>query len=46
VIWITAYPQPGALAEADALDVRRFLNKPLTVAQIRQVVAQTLQETN
>lgn len=46
VIWITAYPQPGALAEADGLDVRRFLNKPLSVAQIRQVVAQTLQETN
>jgi CheY-like chemotaxis protein len=46
VIWITAYPQPGALAKAEALAVRRFLNKPMSVAQIRQVVAQTLEETN
>ena len=46
VIWITAYPQPGALARAEALAVRRFLNKPMGVAQIRQVVAQVLAGTN
>ena len=46
VIWITAYPQPGALALADDLDVCRFLSKPISVAQIRQVVAQVLAEPN
>ena len=46
VIWITAYPQPEALALADDLDVCRFLNKPMGVAQIRQVVAQVLAEPN
>lgn len=43
VIWITAYPQPGALAKSEALAVRRFLNKPIGVAQIRQIVAQVLE---
>jgi len=46
VIWITAYPQPGALALADDLAVRRFLNKPMSVAQIREVVAQVLADAN
>jgi CheY-like chemotaxis protein len=46
VIWITAYPQPGALAKAEDLAVCRFLNKPMSVAQIRQVVAQVLEDTN
>jgi CheY-like chemotaxis protein len=46
VIWITAYPQPGALAKAETLAVRRFLNKPMGVAQIRQVVAQVLADEN
>lgn len=46
VIWITAYPQPGALALAEDLAVRRFLNKPMSVAQIRQVVAQVLADAN
>lgn len=46
VIWITAYPQPGALDKAEALAVRRLLTKPMSVAQIRQVVARTLEETN
>ena len=46
VIWITAYAQPQALTMADALDVRRFLNKPMSVAQIRQVVAQVLADAN
>ena len=46
VIWITAYPQPGALAKAEDLAVRRFLNKPMGVAQIRQVVAQVLADPN
>ena len=46
VIWITAYAQPGALAMAEELAVRRFLNKPLSVAQIRQVVTQVLASTN
>ena len=45
VIWITAYPQPGAVTRADELDVHRFLNKPMSVAQIRQVVAQVLADT-
>ena len=46
VIWITAYPQPDAIAKAEALAVRRFLNKPLSVAQIRQVVAHELVDRN
>lgn len=46
VIWITAHPQPGALARAKALAVRRFLNKPIGVAQIRQAVAQVLADLN
>ena len=46
VIWITAYPQPGAPALAEELAVCRFLNKPMSVAQIRQVVAQVLAATN
>ena len=46
VIWITAYAQPQALAMADDLDVRRFLNKPMSVGQIRQVVAQVLADAN
>ena len=46
VIWITAYPQPGALVRAEELAVCRFLNKPMGVAQIRQTVAQVLADTN
>jgi CheY-like chemotaxis protein len=46
VIWITAYPQPEAVAKAEALAVRRFLNKPLSIAQIRQVVAHALANPN
>jgi two-component system alkaline phosphatase synthesis response regulator PhoP len=46
VIWITAYPEPGALAKADALGVARLVNKPIGIAQIRQIVAQTLEATN
>jgi len=46
VIWITAYPQREALARSEALDVRQLLNKPLGVAQIRQVVAQVLEGPN
>ena len=46
VIWITAYAQPQAMTLADDLDVRRFLNKPMSVAQIRLVVAQVLADAN
>ena len=46
VIWITAYAQPQALTLADNLNVRRFLNKPMSVAQIRQVVTQVLADAN
>ena len=44
VIWITAYPESGAQARADALGVARFVNKPIGIARIRQIVAQTLEE--
>lgn len=43
VIWITAYPEPGAQAKAEALGVARFVNKPIGIARIRQIVAQTLE---
>lgn len=46
VIWITAFPQPGAQAKANALGVTQFLNKPIGVAQIRQLVTQALQGMN
>lgn len=46
VIWITAYPESGALVRAEELAVSRFLNKPLGVSQIRQAVAQVLAEAN
>jgi CheY-like chemotaxis protein len=44
VIWITGYPQFEALAKADELGVSRFLSKPLSVAQIRQLVAWALED--
>jgi CheY-like chemotaxis protein len=44
VIWITAYPHREALARSEALAVRRLLHKPLTVAQIREAVAQVLED--
>jgi len=46
VIWITAYPEPGAQAKADTLGVIQFVNKPIGVAQIRQIVTQALQGVN
>jgi len=46
VIWITAYPQAGVLARASSLAVHRLLNKPLTVAQMRQIVAEALDGKN
>ncbi len=46
VIWITAYPEPGAQAKADTLGVTRFVNKPIGVAQIRKIVTQALQGVN
>ncbi len=46
VIWITAYPEPGARAKADTLGVTQFVNKPIGIAQIRQIVTQALQGVN
>lgn len=43
VIWITAYRSLEIDAEAKRLEVVCCLDKPLTVAQIRQVVPQMLE---
>ena len=43
VIWITAYPEPGAQAKAGALGVARLVNKPIGIARIRQIVVQALE---
>lgn len=46
VIWITAYRSVEIDAEAKRLEVICCLDKPLTVAQIRQVVPQMLEVVN
>ncbi|HSR32265.1 MAG TPA: response regulator [Anaerolineae bacterium] len=43
VIWITAFRSPEIDVEAERLGVLCCLDKPLTVAQIRQVVPQVLE---
>jgi CheY-like chemotaxis protein len=45
VIWITGFREPGAQNRAADLAIHKFLNKPLTVAQIRQTVADVLGHT-
>ena len=42
VVWITAYRSVDIDAEATQLRVTRCLDKPMTVAQIRQIVPQVL----
>lgn len=43
VIWITAHRSADIDAEAERLEVMCCLDKPLTVAQIRQIVPQVLE---
>ncbi len=42
VIWITGFPNSEMEARAALLGVFRCLSKPMSIAQIRQVVAQEL----
>lgn len=44
VVWITAYARSAFAAELERLNVFRCLEKPVEVAQIRQVARQALQE--
>jgi CheY-like chemotaxis protein len=43
VIWITAFPEPESEALAKSLAVYCCLYKPVSVAEIRQVVAEALE---
>jgi two-component system cell cycle response regulator CpdR len=42
VIWITAYGNSEARAEGEQLSVYRILDKPVEIAEIREVVQQAL----
>jgi DNA-binding NtrC family response regulator len=44
VVWITAYWSPEVAQEADRLRVRKLLNKPLEVREIRKIVQEALLE--
>jgi CheY-like chemotaxis protein len=44
VLWITAYPEPKTEVMARNLGVRRLLNKPVTVTEIRRAVSEVLED--
>jgi len=46
VIWITGHRSVDIDAEATRLKITRCLDKPLTVAQIRQIVSQVLESAD
>jgi DNA-binding NtrC family response regulator len=46
VIWITGYRSVDIDAEATRLKITRCLDKPLTVAQIRQIVPQVFESAD
>jgi CheY-like chemotaxis protein len=45
VIWMTAYGSQRFEAEAERLEVRRCLDKPVEIQEIRQVVREALELT-
>jgi CheY-like chemotaxis protein len=46
VIWMTAYDSCTTRSDAERLGVHRCLDKPLEVAEIRQIVSETLWGSN
>ena len=46
VIWMTAYDSHTMRPDAERLGVHRCLDKPLEVAEIRQIVSETLWGSN